>query len=195
MKPQKKWRYRLFAPLVYLAAIILLVEEWFWDIGEAMIKRIAAWPPIPALETQLKRLPPYGALAAFMLPAILLLPVKLLALYAIAHGHALWGVVVIILAKVGGAAIVARLYSLTRPTLLAVPWFARWHDKFMLFKDKMVNRLRASAAFIHVTAMVAAIKAKARAFAASMKRGRHSMRPARVIRRFVVFWRARRRRP
>ena len=61
-----------------------------------------------------------GTLSAiiFVLPGLLLLPVKLLAVVAIAHGHAVSGIATIVVAKLGGAAVVARLYALTLPTLL-----------------------------------------------------------------------------
>src|ERR1700741_261749 len=132
----------MLAPLVYIAALLLLLEDWLWDLGSRLIARMAAWPPLARLETRIRALPPYGALALFLLPAVLLFPVKLLALYAITQGHAMAGVVVIIAAKIGGAAAVARCYSLTRPTLLSLPWFRRWHDAFMVFKEKWVTRLR-----------------------------------------------------
>ena len=95
----------------------------------------------------MRTLPPYGALCAFVLPGLLLLPVKVLALLAIAHGHALSGIATIVLAKVGGAAVVARLYVLTLPTLLAVGWFARCHGWFMGAKTRCLGYLRTSHAY------------------------------------------------
>ena len=32
-------RSRMFAPLVYLAAVVLLVEEWCWDLGMYQAKQ------------------------------------------------------------------------------------------------------------------------------------------------------------
>src|SRR5438552_4589543 len=88
----RKLRYRLFAPLVYLAAIFLLFEEWLWDIGARMLAFVAAWPPIKLVEDRIRRLGPYPALVLFCAPAVLLFPVKLLALFAIARGHAIYGI-------------------------------------------------------------------------------------------------------
>jgi hypothetical protein len=75
---------------------------------------------------------------------LLLLPVKLLALLAIAHGHALSGILGFVVAKLGGAAVVARIYVLTLPTLLTLAWFARWHGGFMSLKNRWLAALRAS---------------------------------------------------
>ncbi|MGZ3182407.1 MAG: hypothetical protein ACXU8N_08205 [Telluria sp.] len=193
-------RYRLLLPLVYLAAVVLLIEDWFWDRGVRLVAFVTGWPPIRALERRIVALPPWAALAAFTLPAVLLFPVKILALLAIAHGHALAGIAVILLAKLGGAAAVARLYALTRPALLQVGWFARLHGRFMTLKDRWIGLLRASAAYRHARHLRARARRRLRVLARQLhprqpfgRRG--STRSARVVRRFVAQWRARRRQP
>ncbi|MEH6435003.1 hypothetical protein [Massilia sp. DD77] len=137
-------RSRLLAPLAQLAALVLLAEAWTWQVGARIAAAIAAWPPLRRLEGRIRVLPPWAALAAFVLPGLLLLPVKLLALLAIAHGHALAGIAGFIVAKLGGAIVVARIYMLTLPTLLSVAWFARWHGGFVALKDRLLAALRAS---------------------------------------------------
>ena len=195
MKKFYRVRRWLFAPLVYLAAIFLLIEEWLWATGARIMQVVAQFPPLHALEAWIRRLPPYWALAVFVLPAVLLFPVKLLALLAIARGHAFSGIGVIIIAKLGGAAAVARLYSLTRPTLLSLPWFARWHGLFMETKDRWIARLRATRPWRRVSRLSAALGRARRAWWQRLRKGtpgRHNSRPARVLRRFAAFWRARR---
>ncbi|MFP5390430.1 MAG: hypothetical protein ACLGI6_02640 [Gammaproteobacteria bacterium] len=193
-----KLRSRLLAPLVYLAAFILLIEEWFWDAGLRLVTRITAWPPLHALERRVERLSPYAALCAFVAPGILLFPVKILALMAIAHGHAMAGVAVIIAAKLGGAAVVARLYALTRPTLLSLPWFARWHGLFMRTKERWVGRLKATHAWRRVSMMSSLMRAALRDLRARLRPAhpfgsRHGSRPARMFRRVRSLLRTRRR--
>jgi hypothetical protein len=135
------------APLIYLAALGLLLEDWLWRVGAAMLAPLTRLPPLAALEAWLRRLPPYGALAAFVLPALLLAPVKLIALFAVARGHVWSGIAVIACAKLGGAAAVARIYALTLPALLTLSWFARWRLAFMGMKLRWVARLKTSAAW------------------------------------------------
>ena len=200
MKRSRTLRNRLLSPLVYLAALILMLEDWFWDLGLRLVRLVVAWPPLKALERRIVALPPYAALCVFALPAVLLFPVKLLALIAIAGGHAFSGVLVIVVAKLGGAAVVARLYFLTRPTLLSLPWFARWHNKFMDLKDHWIGRLKATDAYRRISLLSAAMRAAARVALARLRpRGRfgarHASRPARMLRRFIAMWRARHRRP
>jgi hypothetical protein len=198
MKRSRTLRNRLLSPLVYLAALILLMEDWFWDIGLRLARLIVAWPPLKALEQRIIALPPYGALCAFVVPAVLLLPVKVLALFAIASGHPISGVATIVVAKIGGAALVARIYILTRPTLLTLAWFARWHNKFMDLKDHWVGRLKGTDAYRRVSMLSAMMRGAARTALARLRpRGgfgaRHGSRPARMLRRFIAIWRARRR--
>ena len=197
MRRPTRQRYLILAPLIYLAALILLLEEWFWDTGLYLGSLVVGWPPLKALETRIRALAPYPALCAFALPALLLFPVKLLALFAIASGHVMSGLCVIVVAKLGGAAILARLYLLTCPALLTLPWFARWHAAFIGLKDRWIGRLKATAAFQHTRLVIARLRRVGQTLALRLKwksrRGRHAMRPARIARRLLALWRARRR--
>jgi hypothetical protein len=198
-------RTRLFAPLVHLAALLLLLEEWCWDVGARLGASLGRWPLLAALESRVRLLPPWGALCLFVLPGLLLLPVKLLALMAIAHGHALSGIATIVIAKLGGALVVARLYALTLPTLLAVGWFARCHGWFMTLKNRWVGRLRGSRAFLQAGEAMRGARRALRQWRFRLVRrlrgkrsaapfgSRHASRASRVLRRFIVQWRARRR--
>jgi len=201
MKPTPPARHPLLAPLLYLAALVLLLEEWLWRVGSRIAGGIAEWPPLAWLENAVRRLPPYPALLVFALPGLLLLPVKLLALLAIAHGHPMWGVATFVAAKLGGAVVVARLYVLTLPSLLALVWFARWHNRFMMFKDDLIARLRASPTYVRVRRSVSALRSGLRRHLRRLRRqlrpsvpfgSRHATRSARAFRRFVSLWRRRR---
>jgi len=196
MIPARRLRKLLLTPLIYVAALLLLFEEWCWDTGVAIARWLAARLPLQALDARIRKLPPYAALFLFVLPAILLFPVKIMALMAIASGHVVTGVGTIVLAKIGGAAAVARLYLLTRPTLLSLPWFARIHDAFMDLKARWVGRLKATAAWRSTRAMATRVRQSARAMLASVTArpgGRRSVRPARLMRRILAMWKARRR--
>ena len=197
MKRPFRLRKLIFAPLVYLAALILLIEEWFWDMGTALFRLVAAWPPVATLEQRIRALRPYPALCLFVLPAILLFPIKVLALIAIASGHAVGGVCAIIVAKLGGAGAVARLYVLTRPKLLTLAWFARWHDAFIVLKDRWIGHLKDTIAFRHTSMALARMRRFSADLSArmrrKMKRGRYRSHPSRVMRRLMAMWRAKRR--
>lgn len=193
MKRLYTLRRRLFAPLVYLAALFLIFEEWLWEVGARLMEKLAQLPPLRALERLVCSLGPAAAMAVFLLPALMLFPVKLLALFAMARGHAFVGLGVFVLAKVAGAAAVARLYALTRPALLRLRWFAWLHGRFMALKERWIARLKASAAWRECRRLVDQLRQGWRRWRAGWRGGRFAARPLRLLRRFSAFWRMRRR--
>lgn len=125
-------------------ALLILFEEWGWEPLQALLARCARWRVWAWMEMRITALPPYAAMALFAVPSLLLLPVKLLALWALSHGHALLGTVVIITAKLLGTAVVARLFSLTKPALLRLAWFAVAYGRWTVWKEALLASVRAS---------------------------------------------------
>jgi hypothetical protein len=125
-------------------ALVILFEEWGWEPLQRVLAWVGQLPGLRWLERRIRALPPYGALAIFLLPTLLLLPVKLLALWLIGHGKVLGGTLVILTAKVVGTAIVARLFSLTRDTLMQLAWFARLYTRWITWKEALLAQVRAS---------------------------------------------------
>ena len=131
--------------LTAVVAIILLFEEWGWEQLSALVGRLARLPFFAWLERQIRSLPPWGAVAVFAVPALALLPIKLLALYLIGMGFPVMGLLVLLAAKVVGTALLARLFSLTQPALMQLAWFARWYPRWKRWKDALIAQVRASA--------------------------------------------------
>ena len=128
-------------------ALVILFEEWGWEALGRAFARLARLPFIAALERWIAALPPQGALAAFALPFLTLLPMKLFALWLIAGGHGFYGLVFVVSAKLVGTAVTARLFVLTQPALMRMPWFARLYARWIVWKDALLERVRASAAW------------------------------------------------
>lgn len=140
-------RTALRRTFVAIFALVLLFEEWGWEPLAALLARLARLPFFAWLERRIRALPPYGAVALFFVPALMLVPVKIAALYLIAHQHGWLGVAVLLAAKVAGTAIVARLFALTQPTLMQLPWFARWYPRWKAWKDRIMEEVRATPAW------------------------------------------------
>lgn len=132
---------------IWLIALVLLFEEWGWEYLAAIVAWFGRLPGLRWIEGRIRSLPPYGALGLFAVPLLTLLPVKLLALYWLGHGHTALGISVIIAAKLGGTAITARLFMLTRPTLMKLAWFARGFNSWMAFKERVLKRVKSSPAW------------------------------------------------
>ncbi|MBI2770786.1 MAG: hypothetical protein HYX47_14260 [Burkholderiales bacterium] len=143
-----------------LVALLLLFEEWGWEPLAALVGRLARLPFWAWLERQVCRLPPWGAVLAFAAPALALLPVKLLALYTIGRGHPMLGLVVLLAAKLLGTALVARLFKLTEPALMRLPWFARWYPRWKAWKDRLIAQARASEAWLAMRRLRSRAKAR-----------------------------------
>lgn len=130
-------------PFVLLAAIVLWLEEWLWEpLGELM-RRVGQLPLIRQAEALIRRAPPWLALACFAIPVLSLLPFKLAGLWLLGEGHVVSGVSVFLSAKVVGTALGARIFALTRPALMQLPWFARLWHWLLDFKARVYARVKA----------------------------------------------------
>ena len=127
-----------------LLAIVIVFEEWGWRPLAAALARLGRLKPFAWMERQIQALPPYAALAVFLVPSALLFPLKLLALYLIAAGYKLAAGSLFVGAKVVGTAIVARLFQLTEAQLMRIGWFKRIYDVVMPWKEALVGWVRES---------------------------------------------------
>lgn len=137
----------LAAPFVLIAAVVVLLEDWLWDDLARLMAFIGRMPVLRQLENIIANLPPYAALAVFIVPSLLLIPVKLSALWLISHGQHALGLFTVIGAKLIGTALVARIYTLTQGSLLKILWFAWLHTRFTAFKQKVYGYLKATAIY------------------------------------------------
>jgi hypothetical protein len=127
-----------------LIALVILFEEWGWEPLQRALAWVARLPPLAWIERRIAALSPYGALLIFLLPTLLLLPVKLAALWLIGIGQAALGLAVIVIAKLLGTALLARIFKLTQPALMQLAWFALWYGRWTAWKAGIVARVRAS---------------------------------------------------
>jgi hypothetical protein len=135
---------RLKALATLPIALLILFEEWGWEPAKRAMAWLMRWAPLAWIERRIAGLPPYAALVVFFAPSLLLLPVKFGALWLIGHGQALLGLAVIVLAKLAGTALLARIFQLTQPSLMRLPWFARAYTRWVAWKGALVDEVRAS---------------------------------------------------
>ena len=131
----------ILAPMVVMGVLLMLLEEQLWD----WLVRLGQWlgrlPPLRRAEDHLRALPPNGAAVVLFLPAALIFPVKVLAVWLMAMGHWGGGLTVLISAKLVGTALVARIYTLCEPALSQLPWFVRLRQWFYDAKNWAHRRL------------------------------------------------------
>lgn len=120
----RRLRRALLAPLLVLAAIVVLFEELFWHQLQAFVARLARWSPLARLEAWVAARDRWTLVALFAVPAAALVPVKLAAVWLMGSGHVAGGLGVLIGAKLAGTAYGARLFVIGREKLLSIGWFA-----------------------------------------------------------------------
>ena len=175
----RRWLNRFITPpLMFCAALILFVEEVLWETFKRIMAALGRLPLVRTFEAWIVRLPPYGAAVMFLLPGALLLPVKIAALWLFAHGHAIAGLQILIAAKLVGTALVARIFTLTRASLLTIGWLARLYATIMRWRALLYGFVKESQAW----AMLEHWRARMRSWFARHKPGRLATR-LRAIRR------------
>ena len=113
---------RLFKPLWVLLAVIFLIEAWLWDHLEPIVERVVARIPLRAfkhwLAEKIDTLSPAMTLIVFVVPAILLFPLKLVGLWLLAHEYWVSAITMMVFAKFLGLGVTAFIFDVTRPKLL-----------------------------------------------------------------------------
>ncbi|MET0382247.1 MAG: hypothetical protein ABW032_02390 [Burkholderiaceae bacterium] len=145
MRKLSSWIRRTSSALcTWAIAPLILFEEWGWARLAKLMGQLARLPGISWCERRIAALPPRIAFIVLFVPMLLLLPVKVGALWLIAGGRTAAGVAMFVLAKVLGTGFVARLFQLTRPQLMRLGWFARGFERWLTWKQTLMARLRAT---------------------------------------------------
>jgi hypothetical protein len=156
MKLLKKLLHSIIGTFI---ALVLMFEEWGWEQLNVLFARLARIPPWAWIERKIAQLSPRASLLVFGVPLLLMLGVKFLALFIFGRGQVAWGLVLLLTAKLVGTALLARLFQITRPALLKLPWFGRWYPRWKAWKDALLARVRQSALWVMGRRMKARLKA------------------------------------
>jgi hypothetical protein len=121
---------RILKPITYVLAVLyFLVDAVFIAVARPVADWIARRVTFRRLRIWIRSLSPYGSLALFSVPVMILEPVKPLAAYLAATGQWLVGIVTLIVGELLKLVLVERLFSLTRDKLMTIPAFAWAYGK------------------------------------------------------------------
>ena len=101
-----------------LLAILLIFEEWLWDLLTAFGHSLVRWLNLESFEQWLSETSPSMALVAFSIPILIVTPINIAALGLLSNGFILQGILMEVLAKLLGTLLIARVFALTKPQLL-----------------------------------------------------------------------------
>jgi hypothetical protein len=124
---------RLLRPLLILLALVFLFEAWLWSHLAPIVAWIVAHIPLHAIKARIAlwidRLPPAATLVVFVVPVLLLLPLKFLGLWMLAHGSWLGALGVLAFAKMVSVGVTAFIFDVMQPKLMQLAWFRWLYDR------------------------------------------------------------------
>ncbi len=176
---------RLARPFWLILAALFLAEAWLWDRLTDFGRWLRAWLPFEAFKAwaaaRIATLPPWAALLLFIIPVMLVQPIKFASLWLILRGHFVLGALGFVGIKIVGFGAVAFLFDLTRDKLLSIRWFAWAYGNVVWLRNlasafvtpyklalkKAVGRLKARAAALfgpagHRPSRLARLRARVR---------------------------------
>ena len=131
---------RIFKSAVFLmAAVYFLVDVVLFVLAKPVLRWVAGCWVFESLRAWIMSLGPYPTLALFIVPVVLLEPVKPAAAYLTATGHFAQGLVVLVVGELLKFLLIERLFRLSREKLMSIPAFAWCYDKFCQAQDWVVS--------------------------------------------------------
>lgn len=117
---------RLKELLCIFLALVFIIENWFWVHVRAWLQGLNRFLGLDRIDLWLKKWAktrsPYAALCLFLVPAGLILPVKIIALALIAKGRIAIGLISILFAKILALGVASYLFDLLRNKLFEIHW-------------------------------------------------------------------------
>jgi hypothetical protein len=126
---------RALKPVVVAFAVLYFVIDALFF---ALIKPFATWLSklriFARVGSWVRSLGPYPTLALFVIPFVVLEPIKPVGLYLIASGQVVDGTLVIGVGEVLKITLVERLFQVGRDKLMTIPAFARCYEFVMSWR-------------------------------------------------------------
>jgi hypothetical protein len=160
--------------IITFAALYFLIDALFFSLIKPLGIWLAKLPIFDRIGSWVRSLSPYATLVLFIIPFVLLEPIKPVGAYLIASGHVIDGVLLISIGEILKITIVERLFQVGRDKLMSIPAFARAYEYLMSLRSylhslpiwqAMLKRVRA------VKGAVRRMSAFAKKWAASLKAG------------------------
>ena len=110
--------------VIAAAALYFVIDALALSSLKPLLTKIANLKLFKFIARWIASLGPYPTLALFVVPLVLLEPIKPFSAYVIASGHFLFGVLVLVLGEVLKITIVERIFHIGRDKLMTIKAFA-----------------------------------------------------------------------
>ena len=115
----------IFEPfLIVLVAIYFVIDALALSILKPLLKKLSRLKVFKFITLWIASLGPYSTLALFVVPLVLLEPIKPLSAYFAASGHITFGVLAVIVGEILKITIVERIFHIGRDKLMTIKAFA-----------------------------------------------------------------------
>jgi len=110
--------------VIVVAALYFVVDALALSSLKPLLRKIANLKLFKFIAPWIASLGPYPTLALFVVPLVLLEPIKPFSAYIIGSGHFLFGVLVLVLGEVLKITIVEQIFHIGRDKLMTIKAFA-----------------------------------------------------------------------
>lgn len=124
--------------IVAIAVLWFFLDVLFLSLVRPLRDHITRWWWVQKMHTWVCTLGPYGSLAVFAIPLLLLEPVKPIGALLFHHGHHKAAVWLIVAGELLKLTIVDQLFEMTKPKLMTFRWFVWVYGKI----EAVLNTLR-----------------------------------------------------
>lgn len=117
--------------LLSLLAVVVIFEEWLWDILTLAGQWLADVLQLERFDEQLAQAKPPQAVLYLLFPLAIVTPINIIAIFLLTHGAIVEGLLLEVVAKLFGTLLIARVFKLVKPALLRLDWFASFYHAIM----------------------------------------------------------------
>ena len=110
--------------VIVLVAVYFVIDALALSILKPLLRKISKLQVFNFIAPWIASLGPYSTLALFVVPLVLLEPIKPLSAYFAASGHITFGVLAVIIGEIMKITIVERIFHIGRDKLMTIKAFA-----------------------------------------------------------------------
>ena len=147
---------------VLIVVVWLALDDLFFIFVRPIVEALSRLALFQRLGALIRRLPPYAVLVLLAIPFVVVEPLKVLALYLIATGVVIRGVLLLIAAYFVSILTLDSIYKAGETQLMKIGWFAKLIGWIVELRDWALGWVRSTAAWKWVAERVASVRTWAR---------------------------------
>lgn len=152
-----------------LVVAYTLLDELLFPLFRPAIRWLSGLRLFQRLGALIGRLPPYMALVLLAVPFVIIEPAKVGALWVIATGHVIEGVVLLLIAQVLSLLICERIFHAAYEPLMRIGWFKAGLGWLFALRDKALAIGRSTAVWRAAVALGRSVRDWVRGLVGSLR--------------------------